>query len=263
MTAQYRIVHFVPNVLLGTRIPVAALVRHHGETQVVRAEQQMDARCLGGTANAALLRMVLASLDEARFDELSMSTGPHAMLDEPRSLPTSPDAFEFVRRHVLPSAVARMRQARRPRWSRQGHAFFQRAGLGAYVRKVYSPRRQPDAIPALAGAALQSIAHWVAGPTRVLLLEPIAATDVGLDEQVRRIATTFSAYRFHLDSAQVDRAQVSLCAYVLEGASPAACEDVVRELRKPAHEVLCLDRVDDRAYIIDTVMRTATLPGLH
>lgn len=65
MTAQYRIVHFVPQPFLGAKIPVAALVRHGGSTRMVAADRQLDADSVGGVAQAATLRMLLRALEGA------------------------------------------------------------------------------------------------------------------------------------------------------------------------------------------------------
>lgn len=102
MTAQYRIVHFVPQPFLGGRIPVAALVRHDGFTRLVAADRQPDANSVGGVAQAATLRVLLRTLEGASFDDLPPTAGPHAVLDEPRGIPDSVDPFTWVSSFVLP-----------------------------------------------------------------------------------------------------------------------------------------------------------------
>ena len=156
MTAQYRIVHFVPQPFLGAKIPVAALVRHGGSTRVVAADRQLDVDSLGGVAQVATLRMLLRALEESSFDDLPASAGPHAVLDEPRAVPDNVDPLAWVSSFVLPARERGTGRTQRPRWSQYG--------LERHVQKRYSPQRHPDVISALLRCAIAADLPLGEGP---------------------------------------------------------------------------------------------------
>ena len=242
MTAQYRIVHFVPQPFLGAKIPVAALVRHGGATRVVAADRQLDADSVGGVAQAATLRMLLRALEGASFDDLPATAGPHAVLDEPRAIPDSVDPLAWVSAFVLPARERGTRRTQRPRWSQYGLEFFRRHDVERHVQKRYSPQRYPDVVPELRGARLQPISQWVKGREAMLLMEPIVPADTRLDQALQDIATTFSAYRFHLPQ----HVAAFLIVYVLPGAPERLRARVREELEASAHQVVELDLDNER-----------------
>lgn len=261
MTAQYRIVHFVPEPFLGTRIPVAALVRRERTLCVVIAEGRMDADCLGSVAHAAALRMLLRTLGDASFEDLPATAGPHALLDEARAVPDDVDPVDWVRSFVLPRHQRLDRKGKRPRWSQYGLEFFRRHQVESYVRKRYSPQLHPDVIPALRGTRLPPVSHWVKGRDALLLMEPIVPADTRLEHELLNIATAFSAYRF-----QLREAPASLVAYVLPGAPPQLRERVRKELETSANLVVDLDSDasrDDFLRRIRAVGETSTGPLVH
>ena len=73
MTAQYRLVHFVPDPFLGGRVPIAALLRTPDGVQVVRVPHLPGPHCLGGRARAATVQLVVEDLEavaDRRFDAI-------------------------------------------------------------------------------------------------------------------------------------------------------------------------------------------------
>ncbi len=104
MSTHYRIVHFVNDPCLGSRIPMAAIVLRHGRTQVARARFVPDASAMGGACAAALARILLQELDVAGDgSNLSRSFGAHVFVAEPILLPQGiEDPVRWLQAHVLP-----------------------------------------------------------------------------------------------------------------------------------------------------------------
>ena len=85
----------------------------------------------------------------------------------------------------------------------------------------------------------------------MLLMEPIVPADTRLEQALQDIATTFSAYRFHLPQQAV----TSLIAYVLPGAPERLREHVRDELETSAHQVVELDLDNERDLFVRRIQR--------
>lgn len=102
MSARYRIVHFVPDAVVESRIPIAALVDCDGRVSLVKIPHIPGPDCLGGREKSAVIQMILEDLTEAVcFQKLPPSVGPHAFLGGERSVPNEVgDPVKWVERLV-------------------------------------------------------------------------------------------------------------------------------------------------------------------
>jgi len=102
---QYRLIQFIPDHAVESRITFGAALSLNGEVSVVRSSLSdlPDPKCLGGRQKSALLALLRDSiLDIDSFDYLPVDAGTHAVLGEPRAIPASVDnPDEWVARSVL------------------------------------------------------------------------------------------------------------------------------------------------------------------
>jgi hypothetical protein len=249
MTARFRIVHFSPDPFLGTRIPIAALLDVGGRVEVHSVPHIPGPECLGGSAAAAAVRMILEDLDDVEeFDRLPMSAGPHAVLDEPSDVPRGVnDAQRWLERTlqaVVPPKAAdadaeEPHVVRARRRATIGYQFFQQHRVDRWVRKTFNPTRDADGILS-AASALGTVSHFVPGDRTLLLMEPIFPRRAQVDADVQSIARMFGAYKTVLRAAKPKQA-IELFAYVLPGGSAKRRDEINEELR------LYVDRVVDTA----------------
>ncbi len=90
MTARYRLVHFVPDPFVGTRIPIGALLDAGRGPSWIQAPHLTDATASGWTRRAAVLELILDSFrDIVSFDRPPASAGPLVRLDTVHEVPTN------------------------------------------------------------------------------------------------------------------------------------------------------------------------------
>jgi hypothetical protein len=236
----FQIVHYIPNLFVGGRVPIAAVVRDSSGTDahIVRAEFHPDERCLGGRDHVAMLSHVLARLELEPRCASTAALGPHIAFDEPRRLPAGVEPDEWLREKVLPR-VPHEEGGHSPRRATHGYDWLSRSGLARFIRKRFRPEK-PEApqIHELLGKKLKSVSHWVTDGEQVLLLEPIIPSD-SPQRPIEDISTVFGAYRFHLGK----RSGVTLGVYMLAGGSSSARYHTQGVLGVTAHQVF--DTEDD------------------
>jgi hypothetical protein len=247
---RFQIVHYVPNLFLGGRVPVAAIVHHdEGKHRVlVRAEFQPDIQCLGGQKQLVALNRALARIEKEPYGASSAALGPHIEVDELRPVPHGVEAVPWLRERVLPRAV-RADGARGPTRATHGYNWLAVQGVARHVHKRFRPDKpNVPKISQLENKNLKPISHWTAGSNRLLLMEPIVPDDLRQDP-VEDIATVFGAYRYHLR----DEPSVTLAVYMLEGGSEGARVHTHRALTTAAHRVFDTTQPDQRAELIQRV----------
>lgn len=100
MRSDYRLIYFVPDIRLGTRVPIGALVRTDGVVRVVRAPAQPHPACRPDEVDLyRLVRDLLVDVDS--FDALPRSTNMLATLGPPAPV-ADDDAVAWVQRSLFP-----------------------------------------------------------------------------------------------------------------------------------------------------------------
>jgi hypothetical protein len=256
MSAEFRIVHFLSDPFLGGRIPVAALLRDRDDNvRVIRARHVPGAECLGGAKYAAALRMVLDCLEGSpAFDRLPQAVGPFATVAEPMPVPEGVhDPALWLRLHVLPTVVSDdggAAREREPNRSRVGYRFFESWNIQGFVKKRFKLREHWNSLFTSRNSDMASVAstgpisHWVEGPERILLMEPLIPGRHGFPRDLQDVARNFAAFRFHLERLK-SKKQVSLVTYLMGSQDRQRRDEAKDSLREIAHEVV--DLSDSRA----------------
>ena len=258
---RFQIVHYVPNLFLGGRVPVAAIVHHTDSNHkvLVRADFRPDVQCLGGHAHLVALNHALTRIEKEPHRASSAVLGPHIQVDELRPVPHGVDAAPWLREQVLPRPVA-ADVVRGPKRATFGYDWLREQGIARFVHKRFRPdNANVPKVPQLEHKNLKTISHWAASSTQLLLLEPIIPDDSQQDV-IENVATTFGAYRFHLR----DVASVTLAAYMLPGGSDYARDYTRHSLAATAHRVYDTKYDSQRADLITQIKKLADgalLPG--
>src|SRR5690606_35298825 len=185
----FRVLYYEPRPGLDWHVPIAAVVQGRGGVTTVSAELLPDARCLGGEAYHALMeharRLLIAS---PVFEEVPEELGDKFFLSDPQAVPEQaaerPEAW--VERHVLPRVRQLTPGTKRPATPKRitlGRRFFENKGVARLVQNNF----QPTQVWASDRNArhLHATSHYVQGPDRTLLLEPLAPAGAKLENQVR------------------------------------------------------------------------------
>lgn len=244
MNQFFRIVHYVPNVLNGARVPVAALVNDGDAVQVVLAPGVHGPGCLGGTREAEHLGFVRFGLQHVHeFDRLPMSLGPQVALGSPQAIPVHVERptqwlLETVFKGTGSSGESE-KAVRGPRRATFGQKYFQRIGVEPFVSRRFQPHADLGGVLARCVGGLDSVSHWVSGRERALLLEPVV---LGLhpdaDDDVPSISKQFAAYKYAIRLAGRQLAvEPELIAYVI-GTSAEGFESVRSGLQNVADSVI-------------------------
>lgn len=261
MNARYRIVHFVPDPFLGTRLPIAALVEDRGRLHVANVPNLPGPQCLGGVGAWALVQTILADLHEAwAFDRPPECLGPQAVFGEERRVPGGVENARTWVERLLASHVHRQlppdapEHPHRPQRSTLGYRFFQNYKVEKFVRKTFKPG--VDAGRFLRGAAaLGAISHFVEGASEVLLMEPIAPRRPQWEDDVQRVAQMFGAYKTARLHERGPR-KAALTAYVLEGGSADARTSIIRDLTPFVDDVVDTASAGMRGRFIEHIKAT-------
>jgi hypothetical protein len=265
MTATYRLVHFVPDPFVESRVPIAALVTHNGSLSVVRAKSVPSARCLGGNRQAAVVQMMLEDLSHAGAGARLPSTlGPQAVLGDERAVPPAvADPLQWVARLVQHTSDDDPKDTayRGPHRATQGYRFFQTYGVSQFVRKSFDAALHANGHLARA-KRFGNVSHYVEGSSDLLLMEPIVTTRDNLETELSDVATLFGAYRSVIQQQQNAPKKPQLVAYVLDGGSAEARMHAMMELRDHADRVVDTANEPARAALIGQIKSiAATDPG--
>jgi hypothetical protein len=224
MSAQYRLVYFVPDPFRGERVAVAALA--DGVGVVPRP---------GGLAGLGLLDAGARSLVHASLAELA-TVGPA------RDLPiTIGPQIVGGPMHTVPAGVTNVASwlattifgrsttevatgGERVRRVLLGSRFLRTRGVDRLVRRRYQLPGRP---------LLGVVSQFVEGRQQTLLLEPIAMARPRAEEEVRAVAQLFAAY----GSVLADDPSKQRVIYVLAGGPEDRRASVITELRDYAEVV--------------------------
>lgn len=260
MTARYRIVHFVPDPFVGSRVPVAALVEQHGTLSVAKVPSLPSPTCLGGRQAWSLVQVMLDDLAEAtRFDRLPAGLGPQAHLDAVRRVPDGVvEAKKWVETmlaaHLGVASTEHHERIHRPRRATFGYQFFQTYKVDRFVSKTFRPGRDAGGFLA-AAAALGPVSHFVEGAEDILLMEPIVPHKADWEEDVRGVAKTFGAYKMILERERGTR-KAHLAAYVLEGGSVSTRSSILHGLAGFADQIVDTSNGSIRARFLEQIVAT-------
>ena len=124
-----------------------------------------------------------------------------------------------------------------------GFRFFETWRVARHVRKTFKPATDWNGWLG-SYPSLQQVTHWVAGDSKVLLMEPVLPARRQFKQDVQDIAVKFWGYRYALDKAENGR-EGKLIAYLPAGGHPDQRAAAVEILGKCAHRVV--DTVDGAA----------------
>lgn len=220
MTAAFRVVHFLPDPLLGGRVPLAAIVRHDGGLTLARVPHLAGDALLGRASATAVMHIILddlARLDS--FDALPRSVGPQVVLDDPRDVPVGvEDPVEWVRgllgsvRDGKRSTSDRTHDRHRVRY---GALFLKAYGVDSVVHRKFRPA--PSMEVGARGAQLGPIAQYVRNNDDLLLLEPLVPVRTQWRDDLIQVTERFAAYKYALGQGAHLDASPTFYAYVLRG----------------------------------------------
>ena len=167
MSLSYRLVYFVPDPFVGTRLLVAALTQDDdGNMELVRATRLPDVNGAGGPRKLKLLHRILDGLcEEADLESAPHRVGSHVAMDDIRTLPDSiANPSEWLKQHLLPHGHDEQSDERIPptpeayqyvygRWPRMRRWLVRRGLSVAYTALVMAAREfrraaEVDAAPA-------------------------------------------------------------------------------------------------------------------
>jgi hypothetical protein len=258
MKRQFQIIHFVPNPVTGARVPMGAIVWEGRSVRIARAAHLPGAECLGGRESARLLNFLvddLRTLEHA--EQIYQRLGPQVFADETRPVPRDvEDAVAWLERHVLPRADKVTQDTpspRRPSRYAEGKRFLEKHEVGGYVRRSFNPQRHLGNV----GESLQhlgSVSQWVAGDGRLLLMEPLVPRRPEWEQDLTKINTTFSAYRYHVRNG-LNGHEGELIAYILPGGADRQRREMRRTLQA-ATNVVDTDSPTQLATFIEHVRTT-------
>lgn len=254
MKPQYfQIVHYIPNLFAGARVPVAAVVRDASGrySNLVLAEFHPDEHCLGGRAHVAMLRHVLSRLERNPQEASSAALGPHVAVDEARVLPADVEPAAWLRSKVLPRATHE-EASKGSRRATRGYEWLKSAEVAVYVHKRFRPDK--PGVPHVAELAyknLKPVSHWVSNGRNVLLLEPVFPGEQK-SSSIEDVSTVFGAYRFHLRSNPL----VTLGVYMLPGGNSQVRSQTQQVLNETAHYVFDTDVPIERQNLLSRIRNT-------
>ncbi len=260
MTAKVNIIQFLADPFLGTSFPIGAFVQIGDRATFVESSRIPDEACVGGATKHALLVNSLRALrcssgSAARLPSSSLRMMP------PMRVPADvdPEAWAALilegRPHTLradPDAVPRHRESAR---EELGRNFFRQHQLDAVVRRTFRPGSSVAGVLEDA-ASLESVAQFVVGDRRLLLMEPIVPSRKDFIKDLREVSTRLAAYR-HVLNARSREWDVQLLAFMLSGGPKARRDEALEALRPSAHRVFDVAQSAPRADLLSLVRDTA------
>lgn len=225
---RYRVIHFVPDLVMGARVPVGAAVETAGGIQVV-CTSNLNVSCLGHAA--AVGQLVIDMLEDVRsLDVLPLALNGLAEFGPVASVPAE-DGPAWVRAHLFPHREVGSRRGERR--ATQGYQYMYAAlrphGVHkAWIHRKFDPMKHgPEWLRRV--ATLPNASQWV-GADQVLLLEPIVLDRPTLYEDLAAVTKTLSAYAtaaHHFNAGE----QLGCAAYVVGGDPQQAKPEVLAQLR--------------------------------
>lgn len=235
MKRYFNIVHFVPNPISGGRIPVGAIVRKGKSVQIAVAEHIPGPECVGGAKTARLLKLLVDDLQRlTRPSEIYQHLGPQIFVDEGNDIPEDvDDAVGWVQRYALPRRSKEKREpsgVRRPTRYSEGKRFLEHHGVGRYVRRTFKPEKFLGET-AHQLQHLAPISQWVLGSNELLLMEPLIPRRPSWRDDLTKINTRCSAYRYHVQNG-LNGHRSELFVYLLPGGDRAQRREINETLNQ-------------------------------
>jgi hypothetical protein len=262
MSARFRIVHFMPDLLSGARVPIAALIeREDRHVQMARADLIPGPAFVGGRAAWSSLNMALEDLTFATsFEILPRSIGPFVHMDEARIVPASVgDPVDWVRKHVLPRKLIEPEDQLEepppvPKRQVQGKAFLRTYKVARYVEDNFN-----GVDYGFSAKAAFHVSHWVRGSGGLLLMEPIVGSRDDFTDELIRVSSTFLAWRklFENHRRSQEAKEPDFIAYVLD-ARRGESSTVREELKEARAQVVDVDVPNERDRFISRIREVGT-----
>jgi len=276
MIAQARIVFFMTDPMVGSRIAVGAIIGCGDTAKFAPALKLPQAECLGDPLAVRLLSFVLHRLEAAQLspDALPGDVGHHFELGDPLTIPARAlrEGATWVQRHLLPRPVPALKTSQprptvRTRRDDAGYNFFRQHKVGHWVHRGFNPNQFTAPWWRKRSALLPTVTHWVRGARTLLLMEPVLCDvqTATLRREARDVSQRLSTYAGHvaLPGAPLG---VQLIAYVLPGGSDDARSEVlslleignvpsVFDVATPERRVELLGIVSDAGRSLDLIER--------
>jgi hypothetical protein len=224
MSAQYRLVYFVPDPFRGERVAIAALADGVG---VVPRPGGLAGLGLLDTGARSLVRASLAELatvGPAR--ELPITIGPQIVGGPTHTVPAGvTNVASWLTTTIFGRSPAEPATGgERVHRVLLGSRFLKTRGIDRLVRRRYQLAERP---------LLGAVSQFVEGREQTLLLEPIAMARPRASDEVRAVAQLFAAYGSVLAGDPTKHRVI----YVLAGGPADRRADVIAELRDYAEVV--------------------------
>jgi|GEM_PF-1510340 len=265
MSARFRIVHFMPDLLSGARVPIAALIQgEDSSVRIAQAERIPGPDCVGGREAWYSLSMALEDLRLAtNFELLPTSIGPFVQMEEPRNVPTTvKDPVRWVREHVLPRRLMNpddQVDQPLPVTKRQvvGRAFLKNWKVAKYVKDNF------NGVDMGFPGSVYHVSHWVPGRAGLLLMEPIVGDRSDFQDELLRVNSTFLAWRQLFEERRKKHPRTrepEFIAYVLDARRGEAAT-VREQLQASRAEVINVDRTTEREEFVSRIIEVGTSSG--
>jgi hypothetical protein len=251
VTATYRLIHLTPDPFTGSRVALGAVVvDERGAVRVARVGH-LPGACLGDRSVQVLAARIHARLDTiGQADRLPMAFGPYVSLASRAAVPAGvADPVAWVTELLNPALHAGGRAAKSNR-ATLGYQVFVAGGVARWVRKTFSPLVDGPAWLAPYAQGLDTVSHWVEGPTELLLMEPLVPDRRSFEHDLHKVALRFGGYQHAI---RENPRGAELVAYLTAGGGPAARQRAEEVLGKFAHRVVDTDVAAQRARLLDRI----------
>ncbi|MBZ4419380.1 hypothetical protein [Myxococcus sp. RHSTA-1-4] len=264
MSAKFRLVQYVPDPFVGTKITIGALVEHDGQVELARAPWVPGPGCIGGRKAWSTMQLILDSLSTpARFDLPSGELSALAQLGEERLVPAGVgSAREWLEAKLLPQKPLREQDQKetppyRPHRDTVGYRFFEQWSVADFVKRKYAPSSLPRTHP----KAAASVSHYVPGKDELLLMEPVVGTRPKFEDDLQAISQEFLAFRELFRQMSGPHQTPVFIAYVLTGGYSAAMGEASRVLSRAADQVVNVDDPAQRTLFLQRIVAVGSSGG--
>ncbi len=258
MSAQYRLIQYMPDPFTRTKVTVGALVRWNGQVRVATADALPGPQCLGGRSAWVNVRMILDAIGASENFELpSGDVSALALIGEVESVPRSvDDPVHWVRKAVLPQSESLQGTEpvtpRRPRRDTLGERFLEQWHVAKFVESRFDAQKELGETAPVA----HKITHWVPGSHQVLLMEPIVGNRPSLEQDLKLISESFLAHQRLFQKVGSKRSPTCI-AYVIPNGYGGAVGDVSARLQQSADLVVNVDDPPQRRDFVNRIMTVA------
>ena len=234
MKRHFKIVHFVPDPVAGTRVPMGAIVSRGDTRRVAVAKHLPGAECLGSRQAARLLNFLVDDFKNiGSADDVRQRMGPEVLVDDARPIPDGvEDPVAWIEAFVLPRPIEADQKKTTPRRTSrymEGKNFLSQHNVGQYIRRSFRPGKVFSHTDG-AMKHLGKVSQYVADNQTVLLMEPLVPRRPEWEDDLTDINTTFYAYRYHVENG-LNGHDGELIAYILPGGSEEQRSEMKQTLK--------------------------------